>query len=73
MALRVTPDAQLVTVEAIKNRIAQIEEKLKLAQNPVDVRQLNGRIRNLHARLAVGSPERTAADPSLLLSKKDLE
>jgi len=73
MALRITPDSELVTIEAIKNRIAQLEEKLKGTQDPVDLRQINGRLRSLQTRLDVGSPDKTAANQRLLLSKKDLE
>lgn len=74
MALKITPDASLVTKEAIENRITQLKEQLKNAPpGSVDDRQLQARIRALTARLQVGSPERTAARPDLLKSKKDLE
>ena len=73
MAIRMTPDSQLVTVEAIKSRIALLEEELKKTENATDIRQINGRIRALQGRLTVGSPDKTAAKPNLLISKKDLE
>ncbi len=73
MAIRVTPDSQLVSIAAIETRIAQLEEEIKRTEKTSDPRQLHARIRALKARLAAGNPENTAVHPNLLISKKDLE
>jgi hypothetical protein len=72
MAIKVTPDAQLATLDAIKNRVAQLEKDLAATQDPVSVKMLTGRIKALQARLALGSAEKTAANPNLLKSKNDM-
>jgi hypothetical protein len=72
MAIKITPDAQLATVEAIKNRITQLEKDRAATRDAVSVKMLSGRIRALQARLSLGSAEKTSANPALLKSKNDM-
>jgi hypothetical protein len=73
MAFKMTPDAGLVTPEAIQNRIQLIETELSKTTDPVDTKRLNARIAGLKARLAAGAGRTAVNDPSLLKSKRDLE
>jgi len=70
--VKMTPDAQLATPEAIQIRIFQLETELKTTTHPTDVRQINGRVRSLKARLDVGIEKTGGAKSSLLISKNDL-
>ncbi|HYG77401.1 MAG TPA: hypothetical protein VEK08_20510 [Planctomycetota bacterium] len=70
--VKVTPDAQLITAEAIKIRIEQLEKELATTTHPTDVRQLNGRIRALKTRLEIGPEKTGGANSGLLASKSDL-
>jgi len=71
--LRPTPDASLVTPEAIQFRIRQVETELAKTKDPVDTRRLTARIAALKARLLVGAERTAVSNPSLLKSKRDLE
>jgi hypothetical protein len=72
MAIKVTPDAQLATVDAIRNRLTQLEKDLAATQDPISVKMLSGRIKALQARLSLGSVDKTVANPNLLKSKNDM-
>jgi len=72
MAMRITPDSELATKEAIKTRIEQLERELQKTQHPSDLMILNRRIKNLNDRLAIGV-EKTAINAALLKSKNDMQ
>ena len=71
MAMRVTPDAELATPEAVKMRIAMLEKDLGSATGPSDKVVLSRRIKALKDRLNIGV-EKTKTDASLLKSKNDM-
>jgi hypothetical protein len=70
--VKLTPDAQLATPEAIQIRIGQLEKELTTTTHPTDVRQINGRIKALKARLEIGPEKTGGAKSGLLVSKNDL-
>lgn len=70
--MKITPDSQLATKEAVQTRIDQLKSELVRTTNPSDVKQLNGRIRALQTRLGIGPIEKTVTNPALLISKNDL-
>jgi hypothetical protein len=72
MAMRITPDAELATPEAVKTRIAQLERDLGSATGPSDKVVLSRRIKALKDRLSIGGVEKTATNAALLKSKNDL-
>ena len=71
--MKITPDVELATKEAIQIRIAYLQKELSSAHNPVDTKVLMRRVKALQDRLGIGPVENTASKASLLLSKKDLE
>ena len=71
MAMRITPDSELATPAAVRNRIAQLEKELAAAKHPTDVTVLTRRIKALNDRLAIGV-EKTEINAKLLKSKNDL-
>ncbi len=71
MAMRITPDAELATPEAVKTRIAQLERDLGSATHPTDKVVLSRRIKALKERLNIGV-DKTTTNSSLLKSKNDM-
>lgn len=71
MAMRITPDAELATPEAVKTRIGQLERDLGSATSPTDKVVLSRRIKALKDRLSIGV-DKTATNSALLKSKNDL-
>ena len=71
--VRITPDTQLATPEAIRIRIAQLESEQKTTQNSTDLTQLERRIKALQERMVAGSDLNIPRNASLLKSKRDLE
>lgn len=70
--MKITPDAQLATTEAVQTRVDQLKKELEKTKNPSDVKQLNGRIRALQTRLGIGPAQKTVSNAALLISKNDL-
>lgn len=71
MAMRVTPDAELATPEAVKMRIATLEKDLGSATSPTDKVVLSRRIKALKERLHIGV-DKTTTNAALLKSKNDM-
>jgi predicted nucleic acid-binding Zn-ribbon protein len=69
--IKVTPDAALATVEAVKIRLEQLRKEIEGTHDSNEIAHLNRRIKALKDRLAVGEKPRPV-DPKLLLSKNDL-
>ena len=70
--VKITPDAELASTEAVRIRISQLEKELATTQNPADSKPLSRRIKILQDRLSMGQAGKTAANPRLLISKNDL-
>lgn len=71
--VRITPDAQLATPEAIRIRITQLEAELKTTQNPTDITQVSRRMKALQDRLTAGTDLNIPRNVSLLKSKSDMQ
>jgi len=70
--IKITPDAQLATPDAIRIRVGQLEKELQTADREADRTVLQRRIKTLQERLARGGVDRSAVNPNLLKSKNDL-
>jgi len=69
--IKVTPDAALATVEAVKIRLEQLRKEIESTRDSNEIAHLNRRIKALKDRLS-GGEKAQPADPKLLLSKNDL-